>query len=112
MKSTHAWKARLGSAILAASMMMSFLPLSVITFAAGDSTSPVSVTWEPQKQTIDGSRQIELSVSLTQQSEGSSAGAMVEIALNEEEAAALQWTGASIEESVLLWCSPPDKMPF
>lgn len=89
---------RLCSMLLIVCMMISLLPMSVITFAEG--TEPVSVTWMPERQTNSGKRQVTLTAGLTQ-SEGSPAAALIDVYLDEGEAEALQWNEESVDESEL-----------
>ena len=104
MKKRWNIKTRLGSMMLASCMLFSLLPMSVFTFAT--ETAPVSVIWEPQEQTVSGQRQVRLKASLTQDG-GSPAAALIDIHLDADEAAALQWE-PTIDESVLGPTEPED----
>ena len=98
MKNNRRLKTRLCSTMLAVCLLFSLLPMSVITLATEG--TPVTVTWEPRKQSSDGVGEVLLSACLTADEEGP-AGAMIEITLEAPEAAALDWKGASIGESEL-----------
>ena len=98
----YQWKTRFGSAILAASMLSTILPFQVIAAAVEtEDEKPVSVRWEPQTQTEDGKVNVDLTVELNPQDGSTLTAAMVEISLDSEEAAALQWNGTSISVSEL-----------
>lgn len=87
MKTRRKLGTRICSIALAACILLGLLPMSAI-IALATVEKPVSVMWEPRTQTEDGVVTVELSASLTQ-SEGGPAAAMIEITLDEVEAAAL-----------------------
>ena len=80
--------------------------LATSTYVAVATESPVSVTWEPQPQSTDGVRQAGLSLALSDTS--SAVAAMVEIHLDENEAAALQWDGSTIPVGELKPAGPEE----
>ena len=80
--------------------------LATSTYVAVATESPVSATWEPQPQSTDGVRQVGLSLALSDTS--SAVAAMVEIHLDENEAAALQWDGSTIPVGELKPAGPEE----
>ena len=90
MRARRTFRTRLCSVVLTACMVGSLLPMSVLSLAA-EGSGPVSVSWEPQKQTASGVGDIDVTADLTSDSDGSPVAAMVEISLNEDEASALDW---------------------
>ena len=80
--------------------------LATSTYVAVATESPVSATWEPQPQSTDGVRQAGLSLALSDTS--SAVAAMVEIHLDENEAAALQWDGSTIPVGELKPAGPEE----
>ena len=89
MKRKHSWKARLCGSLLAGSMVLSLLPASMISFAQGEQA--LTVTWVPQKQTVDAQGSVQLHTSLNTAQVDAPAGAMVEISPTAREAGALDW---------------------
>ena len=90
MRARRTFRTRPCSVVLTACMVGSLLPMSVLSLAA-EGSGPVSVSWEPQKQTASGVGDIDVTADLTSDSDGSPVAAMVEISLNEDEASALDW---------------------
>ncbi len=100
MKGRRKLTVRLWGGLLAVLMLWSVLSVSTIALATGTDKA-VTVTWAPAQQTTNGTREVNLTAQLTQDAQGVTAAAMVEIFLTAEEAAALQWEGTTIEESAL-----------
>ena len=94
-KTTHKIKTRICSLGLIASMLVGLLPMSAI-IALATENYPVAVTWEPQTQVENHTRDVSLTASLDVK-EGISA-AMIEIMLDKDEASALMpWGGETID---------------
>lgn len=89
MRVRHALKKRLGSAMIAAIMIFSLLPVSAITLAA--ETKAVSIKWTVRPQEGDGRGEVTLNAALRPDQETGPAAVMIELSLNAEEAAALEW---------------------
>lgn len=100
MKGRRKLTVRLWGGLLAVLMLWSVLPVSTIALATGPDPA-VTVTWAPAQQTTNGTREVNLTAQLTQDAQGVTAAAMVEVFLTAVEAAALQWEGTTIEESAL-----------
>lgn len=99
MKGKRRVRTRLGSLALAACMLISLLPVSaIIALAAGN--APAQVKWIPQEQVMDEERSVELTAEL-RQSEEAPVAAMIEIKLEADEVAALNWDGESISADTL-----------
>lgn len=98
MKRRRNIKTRLCSMMLIVCMMFGLFSMPTIAFATG--TQSVSVEWTPQRQTISGQRQVNLTASLTQ-SDGTPAAELIDIHLEKAETEALQWDGDFIDESAL-----------
>ena len=93
---------RFWSIVLSACLLVEFLPVSA--FGAGESWENAAVAWVPQEQTQNGSRTVQLTADLRQitTEDAPYSAAMVEITLNQDEAAALQTQGLeTVEESEL-----------
>lgn len=86
MKTRRKLGTRICSIALAACILLGLLPMSAIIALATEDT-PVSVTWAPRTQTEDGVVTVDLSATLTPND--STTAAMIEITLDEVEAAAL-----------------------
>ena len=101
MKSKQSLKTRVICSVAALLMTFNLLPLSTMALAAD--SDPVSVEWVPQQQTEHGIGCVALSAALKNAVQpGGAAAAMIEIALTEQEAAALDWTGATVLAGDLL----------
>ena len=93
---------RFWSIVLSACLLVELLPVSA--FGAGESWENAAVAWVPQEQTQNGSRTVQLTADLRQitTEDAPYSAAMVEITLNQDEAAALQTQGLeTVEESEL-----------
>lgn len=97
---------RFWSIVLSACLLVELLPVSA--FGAGESWENAAVAWVPQDQTQDGARAVQLTADLNNLEDESYSAAMVEITLNQDEAAALQTQGLeTVEESKLM--EPPEE---
>ena len=99
---------RFWSIVLSACLLVELLPVSA--FGAGESWENAAVAWVPQEQTQNGSRTVQLTADLRQitTEDAPYSAAMVEITLNQDEAAALQTQGLeTVEESELM--EPPEE---
>ena len=92
MRARRTFRTRLCSVVLTACMVGSLLPMSVLSLAA-EGSDPVSVSWEPQKQTKNGVGQVQVTAELETASdaENKPVAAMVEIPLGGGAASALVW---------------------
>ena len=99
MKDKRGFGKRLCSLALTGCMLLGLVPVSALMVLAAED-APVSLRWEPQEQSEAGTRDVELAAQL-KQTDGGHAAAMLEIALDADEAAALQWEKETVEEDAL-----------
>ena len=107
MKHHYHWKTRTASFLVAVCILAGMLPTSVMALAVNSGNEPVSVSWSSQKQTEDGSGAVLLEAELSEDN-GYSA-ALVDIHLNADEAAALNWSGYVVSEDEL--GPKPEQLP-
>lgn len=102
---------RFWSIVLSACLLVELLPVSA--FGAGESWENAAVAWVPQEQTQNGSRTVQLTADLRQitTEDAPYSAAMVEITLNQDEAAALQTQGLETVEERELMTPPEEESP-